>query len=115
MATRNWTGTVDTDMNDGANYDGSGSILTTDDLVFSSGSGVTATATAHLHVNSLTINDLDYTAGEGFDSNSYTITVDGDLYASDTLNGGGSSVNFDNLLMTALSGSATLYLNYVFL
>ena len=60
MATRTWTSNSDTDMNDPNNYDGSGALLTTDDLVFDgTGNGVPL-ATANLSVNSVT-----YTSDQG--------------------------------------------------
>jgi hypothetical protein len=54
-ATRTWTSAASTDMNLSANYDGSGALLTTDDLVFNNTSVVNAAATAPLSVNSVTI------------------------------------------------------------
>ena len=54
MATRTWNSSGSTDMNDGANYTGSGELLTSDDLVFDDTSVVNAIATADLSVNSIT-------------------------------------------------------------
>jgi hypothetical protein len=55
MATRNWLGTVSSNMNDSSNYSGSGNLLTTDALIFDSTSSVDATATASLSVQSITV------------------------------------------------------------
>ena len=54
MATRTWNSSGSTDMNDGANYTGSGALLATDNLVFDGTSVVDATGTANLSVNSIT-------------------------------------------------------------
>ena len=51
MATRTWSSAASTDMNDTANYSGSGSFAT-DDLVFDNTSVVNATATAGITCNS---------------------------------------------------------------
>jgi len=55
MATRTWSSAASTDLNDVANYSGSGAFLTTDDLVFDNTSVVNATATESLSVNSVTV------------------------------------------------------------
>jgi len=55
MSERIWSSASSTDLNDSANYSGSGALLTTDDLVFDSTSIVNATASANLDVNSITV------------------------------------------------------------
>ena len=52
MATRTWSGATNSDLNNPLNYSGSGALLASDDLVFSSGS-IAATASADLSVNSI--------------------------------------------------------------
>lgn len=54
MATRTWNSAGSTDMNNTANYDGSGSFAS-DDLVFNNTSVVNAAATAGITCNSITI------------------------------------------------------------
>jgi len=54
MATRTWSSSSSTDMNNTANYSGSGSFAT-DDLVFDATSVVNAAATANIACNSITI------------------------------------------------------------
>lgn len=56
MPIRTWNSAGSTDMNDGANYTGSGALLTTDDLVFDNTSVVNAAANTSLEVNSITVN-----------------------------------------------------------
>jgi hypothetical protein len=74
MATRTWNSAGSTDMNDGANYDGSGALLSTDDLVFDATSLVNATATADLSVASITTT-ADYSGN--WHTGGFTITTTG--------------------------------------
>lgn len=80
MATRNWLGSTNNDLNNSSNYDGTGSLLSTDDLVFSSGN-IAASGTANLTIQSLTM-----TSGYSGNFNlvNYTLTSSGNLWFSGT-------------------------------
>lgn len=82
-ATRNWTGAgaggTGTDLNDAGNWDGSGAILSTDDLVIALTSGTTLTLSANLVVNDLTVT-LDNGSGvttATIDANNFALTING--------------------------------------
>ena len=73
MATRTWNSSSSTDLNNGANYTGSGALLVTDDLVFDNTSVVNAAATANINVKSITISS-SFTGVWIFTG--FTVTVD---------------------------------------
>lgn len=50
--TRTWSGAADSNLNNPANYSGSGPLLPTDDIIFNAGA-VAATASADLEINSI--------------------------------------------------------------
>jgi hypothetical protein len=81
MPTRIWSGSVDTDLNNPLNYGGSGPLLSTDDILFDSGS-VNAIASANLDVLSLTTTSgflgyIDYTGYEITHRNGFSIDHSG--------------------------------------
>jgi hypothetical protein len=83
-ATRTWSGGTNTDMNNTANYDGSGS-LTNDNLVFdATGAAVASTATASLTCNSIIVR-VGYTSA--WNDGGQTITTAG---AMDSIGSGGA-------------------------
>ena len=93
MATRTWLSTGSTDMNNVANYSGSGALLTTDDLVFDATSVVNATDTASLSV-------ICITAAAGYtgtwSDGGQTITVN----AAFNMSSGGSFVGTGTLIQS---------------
>ena len=103
MATRTWSGSFDSDLNNSANYDGSGALLTSDDLVFNTG-GISATASASLSVNSVTTTS-------GYSGNwsisGYTLTVSGSVSFNHT-----GTLNMGNGF-TLNGNSTSLYIGSV--
>lgn len=86
---RTWISTGSTDLNNSANWTGSGALLTTDNLYFTGVSTVDSALTANLEVNSITV-EPGFTGGLAFVG--YTTTLDGTsqqgyaLYCSGTAN-----------------------------
>ena len=74
MASRVWNSSGSTDMNDGANYTGSGALLVTDDLVFDNTSVINTTATGNLAVKSITVSS-NYTGT--FNDGGYVLSTSG--------------------------------------
>lgn len=105
MGTRIWSSTGSTDMNNGANYSGSGALLTSDDLVFDNTSVVNATATVDLDVGSVTIAS-NYSGA--WSMSSYTLTVENNNGFSDAGITGGH--NYGNG-MTVNGTSASIIWN----
>ncbi len=108
MATRTWSGAVDTDMNNPANYDGEGDLLTTDDLVFNAGA-IAATASANLDVNSITTTS-GYSGNMSFAGFTLTCQNGNAVFAhTGTLNlGNGLTVNGATAIFSIASGVGTL-------
>jgi len=71
MPTRIWTSTSSTNMNDYLNYNGTGAILSIDDLVFSATS-INAIATSAVYVNSINITSGYYGL---FDCNNFLLSA----------------------------------------
>lgn len=105
MATRTWSGAIDSNMNNPANYDGSGDLLTTDDLVFNSGS-VAATASANLDVNSITITS-NYSGN--WSISGYTLTLNGNSGGFAFTSDGPGTLNLGNGI-TVAGNDATLHI-----
>lgn len=110
MATRTWSSSGSTDINNSANYSGAGALLTTDDLVFNGTSVVNAAATANLTVNSVTITSA-YTGTWSFSG--FTLTLSAGSFTDDGITGthnygNGITLNGASATMHAGAGIATL-------
>jgi hypothetical protein len=87
MGNRYWNSTGSTDLNDGSNYTGSGTLLSTDDIIFDSTSVVNATATNHLHVNSILVSS-NYSGNMSFSGYDSTYESGYNFSGSNSINGG---------------------------
>ena len=117
MATRTWSGASNSDMNNSSNYDGSGALLTSDDLVFNSGA-IAAIASTDLSVHSISTTagysgnwsisgfNLTVVQGASFD---HTGTLN--LGLSLTSNGISATVHVGSGVGTITATSCTITLN----
>jgi|WetSurMetagenome_2_1015567.scaffolds.fasta_scaffold01475_10 hypothetical protein len=118
-ATCTWTGAVNSDMNNAANYSGTGCTLdATDDLVFNSGS-VAATASANIHVKSITVTS-GYTGDLSFSGHTATYengdaSFDGtgtvDLGDRITINGASAAFHIGSGVGTVRGGDCDVIMN----
>jgi hypothetical protein len=111
MATRYWDSTGSTDLNDGSNYTGSGTLLTTDDLIFDSTSMVNAIATNDLSVRTLSSMG-DYTGEMNFSGRQITLgsgcylNHTGNLTCPDKITSSDGTVRFGSNLATVSRDNA---------
>lgn len=92
MATRTWSSSGSSDMNNATNYSGEGALLATDDLLFNGTSVIAATATATLAVKSITT-VAAYTGAFSTGGQAFNI---------------GGSVNFDNVSALTINSTITI-------
>ena len=117
---RIWSSLGSTDMNDSSNYSSTGSLLTTDDLVFNGTSTVDATATADLDVGSVAISNL-YTGSwtisgrvltvedsTGFTDMCYTATGPHNYGNGITLNGTSAVIDISSNTGGAITASSCI-------